>query len=290
MVIKLNVDETSVFLFPDYQSKSDSAGDGNMPTKRPSKEEQLFDPSFWEYPADWPRDPPGYVFLARAFDEIGRAAHGERWNYVKPAEPEDPPDDCDDDVWAAYERADEQYERAREQAKADFQSTRESVARMIAEQCELGNLVTAARPKRGGEVTELGQHHWNIEDLRIRFLRCEISLDHPFAEHRLSQNDCWIYVKRGDLDSFLMTQPHGTSSLGGDQYLSPYLRVMLAVSAKMGITAANQPKKTVVVEEIRSAWRLNPLSANLIETMATLIRDPESQRGKAKKIVPPRKA
>src|SRR5437660_6461164 len=140
-----------------------------MPTKRPSKEEQLFDPSFWEYPADWPRDPPGYVFLARAFDEIGRVAHGERWIYAEPAEPEEPPDDCDDAEWDAYERADEQYEKTREQAKADFRNMRECLARMIAQQCEIGNLVTAARPKRGGEMTELGRHHWNIDDLRRRF-------------------------------------------------------------------------------------------------------------------------
>jgi hypothetical protein len=109
-----------------------------MPTKRPSKEEQLFDPSFWEYPADWPHDSPGYVFLARAFDEIGRAAHAERWIYAEPAEPEEPPDDCDDAEWDAYERADERHEKAREQAKADFQNMRECLARMIAEQCELG--------------------------------------------------------------------------------------------------------------------------------------------------------
>jgi hypothetical protein len=174
-----------------------------MPTKR---QEQLFDPSFWEYPADWPRDPPGYVFLARAFDEVGRAAHGERWNYVEPAEPEEPPDDCEDEIWEAYERADEQYERAREQAKVDFQSMRESVARMIAEQCELGNLVTAVRPKRGGEMTELGRHHWNIDDLRRRFFGCGMSLDHPFADHRVSRNDCWIYVTQASLNHYLARQ------------------------------------------------------------------------------------
>jgi hypothetical protein len=174
-----------------------------MPTKWPSNEEQLFDSHFWANPADWPRDPPGYVFLGRAFDEIGRAAHAERWIYAEPAEPEEPPDDCDDAEWDAYERADEQYEKAREQAKADFQNMRECLARMIAEQCELGNLVTAVRPKRGGEMTELGRHHWNIDDLRRRFFGCGMSVDHPFADHRVSRNDCWIYVTQASLGQYL---------------------------------------------------------------------------------------
>jgi hypothetical protein len=64
---------------------------------------------------------------------------------------------------------------------------------------------------------------------------------------------------------------------------------MLAVSEKMGITGANQPKKIAVVEEIRGTWRLGPLSAKLSEAMATLIRDPESQLGK-RKIISSKKA
>ena len=34
---------------------------------------------FWARPHTWPRDPHGYVFLARAVEEIGRAMFGEEW-------------------------------------------------------------------------------------------------------------------------------------------------------------------------------------------------------------------
>jgi hypothetical protein len=34
---------------------------------------------FWARPHLWPRDPRGYVFLARAVDEIGRAMFGQDW-------------------------------------------------------------------------------------------------------------------------------------------------------------------------------------------------------------------
>jgi hypothetical protein len=35
---------------------------------------------FWGQPQTWPRDPLGYVFLARAVDLIGRANFGDAWN------------------------------------------------------------------------------------------------------------------------------------------------------------------------------------------------------------------
>jgi hypothetical protein len=66
-------------------------------------EGQLFESSFWRSSEKWPHDPPEFVFLARAFDEIGRAIHGDQWN--KPEYPNEPEDDCDKPAWEAYERA-----------------------------------------------------------------------------------------------------------------------------------------------------------------------------------------
>ena len=34
---------------------------------------------FWSMPSSWPMDPAGYVFLARAMDELGRARYGRDW-------------------------------------------------------------------------------------------------------------------------------------------------------------------------------------------------------------------
>jgi hypothetical protein len=35
--------------------------------------------TFWRKPDKWPRDAPGYIFLARAFDKIGRAIFPDDW-------------------------------------------------------------------------------------------------------------------------------------------------------------------------------------------------------------------
>jgi hypothetical protein len=57
---------------------------------------------------------------------------------------------------------------------------------------------------------------------------------------------------------------------------------MLAVTKSMQITPQNQPKKELVVDEIKKTWS-GPLSDKLVKAMATLIREPESQLGRAKK-------
>jgi hypothetical protein len=251
-----------------------------MPTEC-SFHAELFDADFWDCPAKWPHDPPGYLFLARSYDQIGHAVHGDRWNHpVKmPEEPECPPVDCDDvdcddSVWEASERAHDEWERACDEADANFQNMREGVARAIIQQCELNELVAAARAKHGGKMVPLEWHDFNIDDPRL-FFRCEI---------QVQSSPHWIFITRDSLHQFLVKQSHSEPRLAKTQYLSPYLKLMVAVSDTMRITPDNQPKKRSVEAEIQNGWAGPlPLSKNLLETMATLIREPGSQRGRAKK-------
>jgi len=167
-----------------------------------------FDGHFWNAPNSWPHDPPGYVFLARAFNEIGQAKYGTRW-IESPEEledPGDPPDDADYAAWHRNEIAYEQYERACNQPKADFQSMRADVARTIAHQSEVGNLVTAVRPKSGGAMVGLELYFWNTENFWPRFSHCDMSLNDPFADSRFHRSQ-WIYVTRDSLDKYLGKVP-----------------------------------------------------------------------------------
>jgi hypothetical protein len=83
------------------------------------------------------------------------------------------------------------------------------------------------------------------------------------------------------LDSQLFApQPPGI-----DFHLSPYLKVMLAVAKKMGITPTKQPLKKLVQTELDKQWKATgrgKLSETLSGSMATLLREPESSLGKAK--------
>jgi hypothetical protein len=169
----------------------------DMQSKRPTLSAIKFDPQLWRHPERWPHDPPNYVFLARAFQEIGRASYGYQWSdrYI---EPEEPPDDCD-------EAADEQYDRDCEEAELKFENMHSSIARTIAEQSELGNLVTALRHRAGGRMNALDPDVWNTEYFGPRFFRCQMSLDQPFEDPaRVSVWSCyWIYVARASLDRYI---------------------------------------------------------------------------------------
>lgn len=71
-------------------------------------------------------------------------------------------------------------------------------------------------------------------------------------------------------------------------YTTPYMDLMQATIREFGITAARQDKKEAIV-----AWFLEhevegePLSRNLADAMATLIRLPSAQRGGAKRMIGP---
>jgi hypothetical protein len=82
---------------------------------------------------------------------------------------------------------------------------RASIARTIAEQSELGNLVTALRHRAGGRMNALDPDFWNTEYFGPRFFRCQMSLDQPFEDPaRVNVGSCyWIYVTRASLDRYM---------------------------------------------------------------------------------------
>jgi hypothetical protein len=164
-----------------------------------------YDHQLWDHPERWPHDPPNYVFLARAFQEIGRARYGDQWtdSYI---EPEEPLEDCDD-------AADEQYDRDCEKAEVEFENMHASIARTIAEQSELGNLATALRHRAGGQMNALEPYVWNTENVGPRFFRCQMSLSQPFQDPArvISRSLQWIYVTRESLDRYI----------GGDSAAGP---------------------------------------------------------------------
>jgi hypothetical protein len=80
-----------------------------------------------------------------------------------------------------------------------------SIACAIAEQSELGNLVTALRHTVGGKMNALDSAVWNTEYFGPRFFRCQMSLDQPFQDPaRVSVGSrYWIYVTRASLAQYI---------------------------------------------------------------------------------------
>ena len=158
---------------------------------------------FWSTPQKWPHDPPEYLFFARAFHEIGTAVYSEGWvkppNVPEPEPPAEAPDDCDEETWDRYDLLDDQYERECDEAEANCQGMWANVARVIAQACETGALISAVRAKAGGEMIKLEPQHWNTEHFQARFRRCEMSREHPYSVWYARAEACWLYIWRPTL-------------------------------------------------------------------------------------------
>jgi hypothetical protein len=238
---------------------------------------------FWRTPSEWPNDPTGYVFLARAFNEIGPLMFGDKWprqndsskTKLTYAQLLDAAQQLSDDELSAPDEVDDQ-------KAMDAHRMWVAVKDEIVKGCSEGRLVSAVRPKAGGKTEKLEQGMWHSERLDHRFCSCEMSLASPFRKSRLQETH-WIYLGRESLGQYFLAQPNSPNVTEMLNHISPYLSVMLAVTKTMQITAQNQPKKESVIDEIIKTWSGPKLSQNLVKTMATLIREPESQLGRAKK-------
>jgi len=105
--------------------------------------------NFWEDQGAWPIDTPGFVFLARAVNEIGRAGFGGEWDRLW------------SDDWTTTPPANETEDEAdlredlEEEADAERERKFESVVREVSQACVADRLRHSHRLKR---AISLGEH------------------------------------------------------------------------------------------------------------------------------------
>ena len=229
---------------------------------------------FWARPHLWPRDPFGYVFLARAVQAIGKACFCDEWT--------------GEEVTTAFVKlppgpATQEAQRQREAQPAIIQRLRTAQQEIVAG-CESGELVSAIRFKAGGKMKLVRREWWNTEYWRNRFMMCQLNPSNPFGPGFEGDDYCWIFLRKESLEKYLQRQPFVPVATNIDIHLSPYLKVMLAVAERLSITPENQPKLESVMDELKVCWTgPEPLSKRLLTAMATLLREPESKLGRAKK-------
>lgn len=278
---------------------------------------------FWASESKWPHDPAGYIFFARAVHAIGPAMFGDQWSGDEPTNkhvkllpeyaararlarhseaydvlrrhrPELAPEPVK--RWQAppsYDFTREQWDAARALVQTEhervgrFWRVREEIARA----CEAGRLKTVLRPVRGGDMTEVSAASWNTDNLGPRFTCCQMHPLHPFSTGFAGEGFCWIFVEKESLEHFLADQPFAVPPIETDVHLSPYLKLVLNVAKKLDVTPDNQPKIEEIKAALRDTWTGDPddLKERLVGPMATIMREPESRRGRAnpKKKKPP---
>lgn len=280
----------------------------SWPMSRSQKAER-----FWIDRHTWPNDPKDHVFFGRAIDELGRAIYGNAWTgneytvglrQLPPQLPEylaeqrlgyqllkkhrpdmvlpqansfgTPHESLTLEQWAAAVAI---YNPVMNEIKCALER-KAVVEDELVKRCEAKELIAYHRPTFGGELRPIPASWWCTEVNHNRFVMCQINPRRPFEDDYSGEDFAWIFLARDSLDRCLSLLPHWQP--GATQgHLSPYLRAMLFVARSLDITVDNQPKKDVVVEELRQAWGNNPpLSSRLIDAMATLLREPESQSGR----------
>jgi hypothetical protein len=237
----------------------------------------MLDCFFWDEPTKWPHDSSSHVFLARALNRIGKANFGEEWTGTE-------------HLMTALGASDHdglaELRRARLEGMSGGYQRRRKVEAKIVAACQSGALESAYRHHLGGEFTPIPSIWWNTENASQRFEMCQIHPEHPYAQGfaGFGLGFCWIFISSESLERFLVQLPNSEERAGFDFHLSPYMAVMHAVARKMGITPDNQPTKEEIMAELRNAWKAPvKLSENMEKAMATLLREVESQGGRANK-------
>jgi hypothetical protein len=146
---------------------------------------------FWADKDDWPGNPPGYVFLARAVDEVGRNLLPEEWTGDEPLKYED----------REWDRGPYKDEAAR----GRFKKVIEAVSTL----CAKGQLASAVMTSSRGTLSQIDKAWWAAASRKVTegwFLLCSINLKDPvtkvpdlFDREPLGP----LFVLRADLDRYL---------------------------------------------------------------------------------------
>jgi hypothetical protein len=167
-------------------------------SSREDAHDPVIDPEFWNDRDSWPIDSKEYVFLARAFDQLGKAKFGDKWIHTK---------------WPKH--------------SPELEGLQDEMVELFRNEV----LTLKVRPLEGGEMKDLHISWWNTEPKtwRRRFYQCQIDPEHPFrdpsrtreavaAGPQLAEGESllgrevdavtgkaasYIYVKRADLEEYL---------------------------------------------------------------------------------------
>lgn len=263
----------------------------------------------WADEAAWPFSGPDYVFVAGALNVVGKELFPDwtgdelssSYNIGQQllALPESLPEQVNrryDAVrllkkfklrevtaekltkrdWQDALKAYVDYEQAAQEARKRIAT----VARAIRDRAAAGELVGAVRYD-DGDFGDFAKERWQRENSLDWITVGEVVRGDVFPSPLGSSREkSPLFFRR---DSLTPSKAADVQAFG---YLSPYMRLMLDVVGQCGIDADNQSKIDEVIRPfIDSEWakRGLPNSENLRTAMATMVREPGAQAGRAKK-------
>ena len=149
-----------------------------------------------------------------------------------------------------------------------------------------GAIGTATRDVAGGPLEAQDRWLWNTEIFWWRFHTCRIDMARPFYSGPAVTGGEFIFVDIPSLQAALQTVPAPVNAPPQQEqeehYLSPYLQCMIAATKALKISACDTRKKQDIIAELPKFWPGAPgdLSAEDLDRMATLLREPANKGGR----------
>jgi hypothetical protein len=274
---------------------------------------QQFD---WAKKELWPYGGAEYFFAAEALCLFGTSLYGGEWSgrelrdaYRSRYAPDGLPTLLPDSVsirragiallrerggpeLSVQELTDDQWSLVLS-AESDFLKDRPVVRERLAaaeramqDACARGVAVSATKGVNG-DFWEIKPERWNRDDA-LTWLRDGIIIEydaHPNSHGGAGNQRYYLFFRKDSVAAATGTTAKSAPAFEG--YLSPYMMLMLDVIAACGITADDQSKvENVILPYIESEWKKRgfPDSNNLRKAMATMVRHPDAQAGRAKKV------
>jgi hypothetical protein len=265
----------------------------------------------WADESTWPFSGPYYVFVAAALNVVGKELFPDwtgdelssRYNIGQQLQSlsENLPEQVNrryDAVWLlkkfrsrevkADELAEQDWQEARE-AYADYEQAGRvarsrigEVARAIRTRAATGVIVGAIKYE-DGDFSEFAKERWQRDEALSWIVSGEVVRGDVFPSPLgSSRTTSYLFFKRDSLDP-LRAKANDVKVLG---YLSPYMQLMLDVVRECKIDAEHQSKIDDAIQPfIDSEWKKRglPESDKLRTAMATMVREPAAQAGRAKK-------
>ena len=169
--------------------------------------------AFWTAPHGWPADPAGYVFLARAFELVGRSRFPGEWTgkevVTRPPRAERKAPAVLPTLYPRRSGSPETIEPAEKVSRIEAKRRKDAlirhgvVVRIMIKQAEFGELEFAHRSIAGGAMQPCPREWWNTERAWVRFTMYRIIPSNPYSGSAAGDGDAWLFVTRKSLEKVL---------------------------------------------------------------------------------------
>jgi hypothetical protein len=143
--------------------------------------------------------------------------------------------------------------------------------------CQAGDLIAAVSPTVDGPISPIAPDAWNTERLATRFRTLQFPLAETFPPSGHEGAFGWIFITAASLERVRKLR---NAKKKAKPYRSIYMKTLTEVIEKEGITLENQSKVALLSQLFMDKLKgiQPPISKHITDVMATIIREPESQR------------